>query len=105
MTKIMLTYEIMGAMSPSVSESLRSGVMSSIDATVTKVSNSDKEVHLALPYYSGLEQAASNAVQDTDLDDVAGGELFAVIAGIVTAVIGGTAAAGVGISQAVKENK
>ncbi len=105
MTKIILTYEIMGAMKDSVSESVRNKVLSSIDVDITNVTNSGNEVHLALPYYSGVEQAASNPVEDTDLDDVAGGEVFAVVAGIITAVIGGTVATGVGISHAVKENK
>ena len=99
MQNVIGTYEILGAMCPTISESELQEIISGVDTEVKLVSNTDSEIHLTLPYYADLESVAES-VSDSDIDgaSVAGGEVFvtiALIAGAVVATAGSVTAAGV----------
>ena len=71
------------------------------------VSNTNDEIHLALPYYETLETSGIVPMDDEDLDAVAGGEIVFTIMtllGVVgAAVLGGTGSGlvAVGVGAAV----
>ncbi len=69
------------------------------DVDVSVVRNTASDIHLALPFYSGLGGARSQILSDDDLDSVSGGEVIAVGTIVATAItvgaVGGTIAAGV----------
>ncbi len=71
------------------------------------VSNTNDEIHLALPYYETLETSGIVPMDDEDLDAVAGGEIIftimTVLGAIGAAVIGGTGSGlvAVGVGAAV----
>ena len=76
-----------------------------INFDVKVAENSANEIHLALPYYERLDNITSEMVADSELDDVAGGEVVSVIlviigticavgAGVVGAAAGATAVVG-----------
>ena len=78
-------------------------VKSNYDIDVTSevkvIENSADTINIVLPYYSGLETASANAVTDSKMDSVAGGEvIFSVIVcasilGASSVAIGGVAIA------------
>lgn len=105
MTNLAPTYEILGAMSPTVSESKRNEIIDNIDAKVIMVSNTDSQVHLALPYYAGVEKIASYEVSDCDADAVAGGEVIVAVILSATAIGGTAVALGLGFDAVSKNGK
>lgn len=105
MTKLIATYEILGAMSHLVSDSDRQDIIDNLDAKVSAVSNTATEVHLALPYYSGVDKISFYEVSDTDASIASGGEIVVAIAVAVAAVGGAAAAIGVGVDAAQKKGK
>ena len=86
MKNIVGTYEILGAMSPLVSQSERDEVISKLNTNVTLVANTDRETHLALPYYEVLDGLAAVPISDDEFDgeNVVGGEIWItlLIAGV-----------------------
>ncbi len=54
--------------------------------SITAVSNSSDEVHIALPYYDALDKPSAVAIGDDDLDAVIGGEIIITIAFFGTGV-------------------
>ena len=63
------------------------------DVTVSTEINKPDEVHLVLPYYTVIEQAQSQAMSDSSMDDVAGGEVIFVVLGLSIGVTATAAAA------------
>ncbi len=72
------------------------------EASLSVVSNTEQEVHLALPYYDFVGGGSAMALSDDDLDAITGGEIlisvciacgFGIGAGIATAA---SASIGVG---------
>ncbi len=58
------------------------------DVTLSVVENGVDTINLALPYYSALDQLAMEAVTESDLDGVSGGEIIIslIIVGAVATV-------------------
>ena len=107
MPNVVGTYEILGAMCPTISESELEEIIAGIDTEVKLVCNTDSEINLTLPYYNSLGSVAES-ISDSDIDeiDVAGGEVAATIAVIAGAAVlsAGAATAG-GIYAADKHNR
>ncbi len=55
---------------------------------ITVATNNNNEVHLALPYYSGIEQAKAQVLKDGSLDDISGGELLITLGAVGGLLIG-----------------
>ncbi len=104
MYKVAGTYEILGTFASQITEAQLESYLSQVDAEVSFIQNSDKEVHLALPYYTGVEDAAAHAVSDAQAADVSGGEIIGVAVFLSLGVAGvGASLIGFGVEKA-KEN-
>lgn len=103
MTTLIGTYEILGAMIPTVDENQKQQVLNNVEASVNMVENTQNEINLTLPYYTNVEKISSHNVGDSDIDEVAGGEIFAILA----ISFGSVAIAGVGagITYGVTKDK
>ncbi len=104
MSKILGTNEILGTFTSVISKEQLDSIIASASAEVSFIKNTDNEVHLALPYYSSLAKVSSLIpLEDSDVSDVAGGEVFVslAIAGVIAAgaVAGGIA---IGVDEAQK---
>ena len=105
MFKLIGTNEILGAFASSLDEDEQHAIINDIEAEVITVENTDDEVHLALPYYSGVEDAIAKAISDTEANDVAGGEIGIAIA-IALGVLSITSlGAGMAVEKAVKSRQ
>ncbi len=59
-----------------------------VGVDITVATNNKSEVHLALPYYSGIEAAKAQALQDGSLNDISGGELLITLGAVGGLLIG-----------------
>lgn len=66
------------------------------NVSISVVENSANEINLVLPYYAAFDTSEAQAIRDSALDSVSGGE----IVGVVMAIVAGVATA-VGIGVAV----
>ncbi len=73
---------------------LNSQLGTDFDDGIAVVENTADEVHLALPYYSTLEQTTATALSDDDLDEIVGGEI------LISIFVACGFAAGVGVAAA-----
>ncbi len=81
------------------------------EVSLNIVQNSVSEIHIALPFYSGLLPHTTDSLSDDDLEQVSGGEVFvtAIVAtvlaiGTVGAIAGGVAAKVLKDQAALEEN-
>lgn len=79
-----------------------------IDGDISIIENSENEINLALPFYSGVEDIKAMALKDKNLDNISGGEIlitvFAAIgvaAGVASGVAIAGAASGLGIGLGI----
>lgn len=61
------------------------------DMQVQAIENSANEIHLALPFYEGVEESSAIKLSDENVEGVSGGEIIvnAILAVSVLAVMGG----------------
>lgn len=72
-----------------------------VEGDISVVLNTTEEMHLALPYYDGLETAEMRALTDEELELVTGGEVVVVGGVIASAITAGVVIGTVGVVSAV----
>lgn len=57
------------------------------DTEINIVHNSSAEVHLSLPYYSGLEAISAELISDQNLEEIQGGEIASTVFSVIVLAV------------------